>query len=101
VQPTIARPLAGLVWWPAFLLTQIAAFVVVLALDPAGFDACDLTAGSGPREIQATVAAVAVGAPVGVAVWRLRRGLLVAALSSAALAAAGWVWLLVDRSQSC
>lgn len=94
------RSFLVLVWMPAFVGLQITGFAIVLALDPAGFDACDPSASSGPRPVQAGIACLAVGASVALAIWRLRGWRLLAALAPTALAVQVWLWLLGD-SQSC
>lgn len=88
------RSRAALIWWPAFLATQFVAFFVVLALDPAGFDPCDPNTPAGRRPVQAAIAAVVVVGAFAVALWRLRRWHLVAALAAVALSGLAWVWLL-------
>lgn len=88
------RSNAALIWWPVFLVTQFVAFFVVLALDPAGFDPCDPTTSAGPRPVQAVIAGVVVVGALALAVWRLRRWHLVAALVAVAFASLAWVWLL-------
>lgn len=95
------RSFLAWVWVPAFAASQFVAFVVALALDPAGFDACDLTASSGPRLVQAGVAGVAIAGSVALAFWRLRGWRLLAALVMTGLATLLWVWLLDDSTQSC
>lgn len=94
------RSFLVLVWAPVFAMAQFIAFIAVLALDPAGFDACDLTASSGPRLVQAGIAGVAIAGPVALAFWRLRGWRLLAALVPVAFSALLWAWLL-DGSQSC
>lgn len=85
----LGNPLA---WWLVFLSTQFAAFFVVLALDPAGFDPCDPSVG--PRPLQRTIGGAVVGGAFALAVWRLRRWHLAAALVATTASGLAWVWLL-------
>lgn len=84
----------ALIWWPVFLVTEIVVFYLVLSLDPAGLDMCDPTIPPGPRDVQAAIAGGAAVVMFALAVWRLRRWHLVAALVAVALSSLVWLALL-------
>ena len=86
-------------WWAFFVVTQVVAFFVVLALDPAGFDSCD-QANAGHRLGQAVIAGVSIVGLLALAIWRLRRWSLAVAVVAVALSTLGWIWLL-GSEQSC
>jgi hypothetical protein len=100
VRLVMERSRVALVWWSVFVVAQLAAVIGVLALDPAGFDPCDPTTPAGHRPVQVAIAGVAGGLVLALAIWRLRRSNLVAALLAVALSSLAWVWLL-GAEQSC
>lgn len=88
------------VWWPAFLIAQFVALVIVGSLEPEGFDRCTAMPSPTAQTVQAAIAGIAVVGVVLLAVWRLRCWLLVAALVPAGLAAFVW-WVLLGSSRNC
>lgn len=84
------------VWLPVFVFLHVFGSFLVLALDPAGLDACDTTAGSAHRGGQTATAFVAILAPAALALWRLRSWRLVVSLSLLVPGVLWWTWLLDD-----
>jgi hypothetical protein len=100
LQMVTEQPREAFRWWLVFLVTQATVFFVVLALDPAGLDQCEPGTPAGPRPLQASIAGAAVVGALVLAVWRLRRWHLVAALPAVALSGLAWM-VLVGAEQSC
>jgi hypothetical protein len=82
------------IWWPAFLVIQYTALFVVGSLEPAGFDRCEGMPSPDAQSVQTAVASVAVAGSAALALWRLRRWHLVAALVAVVCSSLVWVWLL-------
>jgi hypothetical protein len=81
-------------WWPIFAGVNLAAFVAVFWLEPAGLDSCEAVPSPDARAVQIAIAGVALAISTAVALRSFRGRLLVAALVPIALATLVWVWLL-------
>lgn len=90
----------GILWLVGFIVVNWVAFGLAMGVHGAGFDDCEAMPTSSDRRTMTLIAAAAVLVPVGLALWKLRRWPLMAALGGVAFSAFAWFVLLSD-SQSC
>jgi hypothetical protein len=87
------------IWWPIFLVTQIAAWFVISRMEPDGFDRC--TAAPSPAEMQLQVnTAISAGVILLAAVALLRGGRLVVAVIWIGLLSFPF-WVLLRDAGTC
>jgi hypothetical protein len=90
----------GFLWLVAFMVINAAAFWLAAGVHGTGFDDCEAMPSAGDRATMAAIGMVAVVAPAALALWKLRRGGLIAALVVVALSGMAW-FILVSESQNC
>lgn len=91
----------GLPWLVGFIIVNWVAFGLAMGVHGAGFDDCEAMPTSSDRRTMALIAAAAVLVPAGLALWKLRRRSLMAALGGVAVSAFAWFILVGGDNRNC